>query len=149
MRRITQWRPHNLYDSMLFKDLCAGENVQCAIRLKRAPAMRALAPPRPPPSPPSPLPLTGSKIFTEYPSHWILSALPPSYPVLSCSHHPILHTPSSLTRQLNVGRRKLPLIKNESLRRGLEDAVDEVQKRVDEGGDVKEGEDYVVWCKRV
>ena len=45
MRRITQWRPHNLYDSMLFKDLSAGENVKCAIRLKRAPAMRALPPP--------------------------------------------------------------------------------------------------------
>jgi len=110
--------------------------------------------------------LAGHRCYREYPIEWIYRQCRRSgFEVMESLKFPILYSRASITRQLDVGRRKLPLIRSRhgaATALALSQACDALQHRIDDATNfskvspsgvtadtrIRFGFDYVMVCQR-
>lgn len=99
--------------------------------------------------------LAGHRCYREYPVDWIHRHLESAgLKVVETSRFPILYSHSTIVRQLNVARSKLPLFPSKGLASEMGKAIDELEresKRATERsvtGRLKLGFDYVVTAEK-
>lgn len=83
--------------------------------------------------------------YREYPQSWVLEHAAPDYRVIGSGSFPIVYGPRTVSRQLGVARRKLPLMEGE-VREGMSQLIESMEVRIaaTDWRGVRLGEDYAI-----
>jgi len=99
--------------------------------------------------------LAGHRCYREYPVDWIERHLEKSgLKIVSSSQFPIMYSHTSIVRQLNVARSKLPLFPSKALALEMGEEIDALERESKEATDgssngrLKLGFDYVVTAEK-